>query len=505
MNRRRRNVVGILLAVAMTCGGAFLIVHSWQSMTGDPVEQSRDWKIVAFLSGLFDYPTEDEKEAIEDSLDPIPCRWGYAGSGIWEIWVPADRLEQAQRILATHKSRSGRSCILVPGSPQMPLLTPQDDREAIRVGRESASSTGSQEHAERILEALRSGDDAAIGWAAHELRRQPDERAVPFLFDALDRVQDPISRGSICERLWALAPGPEAARRIHEIAQSEELPEDRYAHYDLLDAGTRAALLGDAGVLAYLLEYAIPARLNRVELTQGLEIDPEGDSDTSFPAGYLAIEELPVIQRNAGVVAERMIEALERDENSYAPIVLGYLKEERTLPLLRRRLVESNAMYGWETMLSNYLADVEFPEVLAYIEAITHISGKPLPEAVGLTDAEALRLTERWREGHETAIYILYRLRPAAAREVLAEDFRQLRAGREGDGWRLRIISFMLWSSLLDTGMSEAEVVRLFGTPDERDGDVWRYLGPEDPESDIGRLLLQFVIRDGIVAGVGPE
>lgn len=74
-----------------------------------------------------------------------------------------------------------------------------------------------------------------------------------------------------------------------------------------------------------------------------------------------------------------------------AAVLLGEMKCQRALPLLREILLKERYFYGWEGSYDSpgcFLDDSQYARQMACIRAIESIAGKPIAQAVVLTEAE---------------------------------------------------------------------------------------------------------------------
>jgi hypothetical protein len=106
--------------------------------------------------------------------------------------------------------------------------------------------------------------------------------------------------------------------------------------------------------------------------------------------------DLAYLRGHRGAAAS-VIDGYLADGSTGAAWLAAWIRSESSLPLLRKALLEDRYFYGWEgpdymTDESSYLRDDQYPHHRAFIAAIEAITGKPIREAVNLTDAEAAKL-----------------------------------------------------------------------------------------------------------------
>ena len=146
----------------------------------------------------------------------------------------------------------------------------------------------------------------------------------------------------------------------------------------------------------------------------------------------LSEAEVARLARERTAVEDRLMAALAPNSEGYyakygAAYLLADLKCHRALPVLRQALLKDRYFYGWEGpdygTAEAYADDTQYSHHLAYIAAIERISGKPIAEAVALTDEERRALEAEAARAKPTtedtapwvAKWLLAKLAPAAA------------------------------------------------------------------------------------------
>ena len=124
----------------------------------------------------------------------------------------------------------------------------------------------------------------------------------------------------------------------------------------------------------------------KLHLLDGPEVD-------GFPyiEGVFTEDELYLLHEQIRRVESHINKRLAEGDHR-AAWVAGYLRLRSSLPLLRKGLLTERYFYGWNgpdyTQDASWLLDWQYTHHLAYIAAIEAITGRPIHEAVVLTDAE---------------------------------------------------------------------------------------------------------------------
>lgn len=117
----------------------------------------------------------------------------------------------------------------------------------------------------------------------------------------------------------------------------------------------------------------------------------------AFPEWSFSDAELKQVRKYTRQVEPILLEKLRKGHHG-AAYVLAYLGTTEALPILRERLLQERYFYGWDgwdySKEESYLSDVQYPRHIAYITAIERISGRPIWEAVKLSDAERTLLQD---------------------------------------------------------------------------------------------------------------
>jgi hypothetical protein len=178
------------------------------------------------------------------------------------------------------------------------------------------------------------------------------------------------------------------------------------------------------------------------------------------------------LEKHRDKAIDILLPQLKDTGSQSAALLLGYFKEPKALPHLKHWFVHSGNFYGWETSFPDELNYSMFTHQHCYEEAIKHITGKELNEAITLTEEDVNFLVERYRqdkEGTEAALYVLYRLKP----ETAASEFSRRFLDSPKDERFKPCLT--LKGYFLKIGMSPEVTRQMAGEPDKINGQVWTY------------------------------
>ena len=111
------------------------------------------------------------------------------------------------------------------------------------------------------------------------------------------------------------------------------------------------------------------------------------------------------MEKHRSQVIDIMLVRLRDRGSIEAALVLGYFKEPKALPDLKKWFIESDGFYGWEGGWDE-LNYSQFPSHHCYEEAIKHITGKPINEIIKLTDEQATQLVQEYCQASLTTKYL---------------------------------------------------------------------------------------------------
>lgn len=110
-------------------------------------------------------------------------------------------------------------------------------------------------------------------------------------------------------------------------------------------------------------------------------------------ADLFTTDELATLARLLPSLQSMVEAALGLQDSVWGAKLAGHFRISQTLPLLRYHFLTPRRCYGWEgpdySKLESYLADNQYQYSVAYLEAMEAIAGKPIAEAVALTESEA--------------------------------------------------------------------------------------------------------------------
>jgi beta-lactamase regulating signal transducer with metallopeptidase domain/multidrug resistance efflux pump len=230
------------------------------------------------------------------------------------------------------------------------------------------------------------------------------------------------------------------------------------------------------------------------------------------PARILNAEEIVALGERRAAVEEYLLQVLTRGGGAGAGLLLADLDCRRALPLLRKALLADRYFYGWERTrraAADYLQNDEFPQHVGYIIAMERLTGKPLAQAVALTDAERQALeTEAATAtiGGDTAPWVARWLlaqldagRAAAAAPLRLAGMRVHRPSEGGRRWNV-------WSKIEPTGAGHivglASRLESYAEPDggvKRVSAQWQEADAE--ELDYGKASLDVTRFRAMLAG----
>lgn len=108
--------------------------------------------------------------------------------------------------------------------------------------------------------------------------------------------------------------------------------------------------------------------------------------------------ELAVMAAHLGPVVQMIERALGVQQSVGGAMLAGHFELEAMLRLLRGHFLTPSRAYGWEgpdySDPESWLLDEQYVYDIHYLEAIERITGKPIHEAIELTDAERRRIDE---------------------------------------------------------------------------------------------------------------
>lgn len=114
---------------------------------------------------------------------------------------------------------------------------------------------------------------------------------------------------------------------------------------------------------------------------------------------FLNLKEIIIIQKHRDKAEEYFLKRLETDSPPVVGLILGFIKSQKALKLLRDKFINDRFFYGWEALDHGteafYLRDEQYIHHNLYIKAIQQITGKWIGESVTLTKKEEKTLKEQ--------------------------------------------------------------------------------------------------------------
>ncbi len=326
-----------------------------------------------------------------------------------------------------------------------------------------------------LIALLDDKDERIVEIAADALMKPGNSAAAPALTKTMKRVQDHYVRWSVARALWYVAPNDQSAKAILNIARTYE-GQDKDALLAIVDDPIGRRQMTEAERFNYLLNHKLAMRVGVPEALD-IRLNPQKEYEQLL---YDKADRL-FLEKHRSKVIDIMRVRLRDGGSTVAALLLGYFKEPKALPDLKKWFIESDHSYGWEGAW-NRLNYYNFPVHHCYEEAIKHITGKPLNEVIKLTDEQVTQLIEGYRQpkayDDEPKLYVLFRLKPDIARQEAARKFRDLREETTKETWEIKLDRFLLCVSiqdLLPKGLLLTEVRELLGEPDKVQESSWFY------------------------------
>ena len=347
-----------------------------------------------------------------------------------------------------------------------------------------------------LIALLDDKDERIVTIAARALMQHRQSLATPVLARTMKRVQDGYVRWQIAKALWKAEANDQAAEAILNVARKHE-GQSKYSLFEIVDNPIGRRHITEAERFDFLLNYklsmhvggpeALDIRLGMRDNEYDRELLPDND-DKLFLEKYRA------------QATDIMLLRLRDRGSTVAALLLGYFKEPKALPDLEKWFLESDFFYGWEGNWSP-INGAHFTHHHCYEEAITHITGKPINEAIQLTAKQVAQLVQKYHQEEDEydrglELYVLFRLKPHIAREEAAKKFRN--STKQA---RFPIGHAMV--ELLPNGFLQTEVRRLLGAPDKVEESSWSY---DCGKSPIGNpYVLRITFENGKVIKIEAE
>ncbi len=304
-------------------------------------------------------------------------------------------------------------------------------------------------------------ESSPLSEAKEALKQLQHERAAGLSHS--QRKKRKWAEWDIARILWNADPTTQTAQEIIQLARMCE-GQHKFSLFALVDESFGRQLMTEEERLFYLLKYKIFMRVGHPEALEIL-LTPQANHEQLIPDR----DDRTFLDRHHGEVVPFMQEQLRKNGSASAALILGYFKDDASLPTLRKLFVESDGFYGWESTIPDELYYNQFPRHHCYEEAIEHISGQPIEEALVLTQTQISQLVARYRQGSETALYVLYRLKPEVAFQEASQKFRAVKSEE-----RLPLCVLMN-NYFLQKRFSTTEIQKILGQPDIRQERIWSY------------------------------
>ena len=318
-----------------------------------------------------------------------------------------------------------------------------------------------------LIALLNDKDERIVEIAARVLMKHDESSATSALEQAMKRVQDEYRQWWVANALWKVGANDQSAEAILSIARKRE-GQFKYELFMVVDNPIGRKHITKEERLDFLLNYKLSMHVGGPE---ALEIRL-GMRDKEYERTLLSDNDDKLfLEKYRAQVTDIMLDRLRDRGSTVAALLLGYFKEPKALPDLKKWFLESDFFYGWEGNWSP-INGAHFVHHHCYEEAITHITGKRISEAIQLTDEQVTQLVQQYRQAKEydgeAELYVLFRLKPRIA---LEESGRKFRNSTKQE--RFPLCHAM--EELLPKGLLQTEVRRLLGAPDKVEGASWSY------------------------------
>ena len=317
-----------------------------------------------------------------------------------------------------------------------------------------------------LIALLDDKDERICQIAAQALMKHGNSSAAPALTKAMERVQDDHIRWNITRALWKVGANDQSAEAILTVARNYK-GRSKDALFAIVDNPIGHRHMTEEERLNFLLNYKLGMIVGYPEALE-ISLNPQEEYERELLSDN---DDRLLLEKHRSQVVDIMLVRLRDSGSAVAALLLGYFKEPKALADLQKWFIESDSFYGWEGNW-NALCYSQFPNHHCYEEAIKHITGKPIHEAIMLTDEQVTQLVQGCRQarhwGRAPKLYVLFRLKSHIAREEATRKFRNSTKKE-----RFEFCHAM--TDLLPRGLLLTEVRRLLGEPDEVRESSWIY------------------------------
>ena len=350
----------------------------------------------------------------------------------------------------------------------------------VRMVYENLTTTAAKKE---LIALLDDQDERIVQISARALMKHGESLATSALEKAMKRIQDSYTRWHIANALWKVEANDQSAEAILNVARKYK-GQSEYALFEIVDNPMGRRHITEAERLNFLLDYKVGMIVGGPEAL-GISLNSHEESQQELLSDN---DDRLFLEQHRSQVVDIMLVQLRDSGSPTAALLLGYFKEPKALPDLKKWFLESGFFYGWEGNW-NQLAYNQFPHHHCYEEAITHITGKRIDEAIQLTAEQVTQLVQQYRQAKSYSVaselYALFRLKPAIAREEATRKFRNLTKEE-----RFHLCHSM--SELLPKGLLQTEVRKLLGAPDKVRESSWFYDCGNSPIGNPYALTITF-------------
>ena len=363
----------------------------------------------------------------------------------------------------------------------------------VRMVYENLTTTAAKKE---LIALLDDQDERIVQISARALMKHGESLATSALEKAMKRVQDKDIRWQIANTLWKVGANDQSAEAILNVARRHK-GQSKYSLFEIVDNPIGRRHITEAERFDFLLNYKLSMH---VGVPEALEISL-GPRVEEYERELLSDNDDKLfLEKYRAQATDIMLLRLRDRGSTVAALLLGYFKEPKALPDLQKWFLESDSFYGWEGNWSP-INDSHFTHHHCYEEAITHITGKRIDEAIQLTAEQVTQLVQKYHQEEDEydrglELYVLFRLKPHIAREEAAKKFRN--STKQA---RFPIGHAMV--ELLPNGFLQTEVRRLLGAPDKVEESSWSY---DCGKSPIGNpYVLRITFENGKVIKIEAE
>ncbi len=338
-------------------------------------------------------------------------------------------------------------------------------------------------------------DEGTVVGLQHGIRLLIEEHRSGLTTDEGHREREARSSATywMPRALWGVKPTKESADIIIELADLHE--EEK--RFDIL-----AALNDNVGRTFWDAETSLKVLFHAMGYMggpEGMDVRLDNAPGGDFPLFDDAFQREFVLAHREEAVA-LMREEFAKSNSNLSVLMLGFLKDETSVPAMAKLYLTAGGFYGWESSTPDIFGGNQYITHTVVEEAIEHITGESIEDVITLSEKDIEVLKARADEGERAALYILHRWRPEIAKALLSRYQRDKTVLSSEAG-------YALMQHYVKDGMTMSEVREMLGEPDRVFGSQWYYRF-EIGGVAIGRLLFHTGtsekgnVEDGVLIGM---